>query len=104
MTGGVTGVVTGGCRAGALQLVVPRVSGSGTREALQAGPQAGPMPVGGAGTAAQGGGHSGHSGTDPLLWPWHWGFLAGSQAFGGVVHAGGGGGSRGSSLCSSRPP
>ena len=97
MTGGVTGVVTGGCRAGALQLVVPRVSGSGTREALQAGPQAGPMPAGGAGTAAQGGGHSGHSGTDPLLWPWGswlaarllegWSMLGGAGAAGAVVSA-----------------
>lgn len=92
-------MVTGGCRAGALQLVVPGVSGSGTREALQAGPQAGPMPAGGAGTAAQGGGHSGHTGTDPFSGPstggsrlaarlWEgWSMLEGAGAAGAVVSA-----------------
>ena len=39
-------------------------------------------------------------GTDPLVWPRHWGFPAGSQAGWGGFHAGGGRGGRGTSLCS----
>lgn len=62
-----------GLQSAGLWLVVPEAKwslkrwtwGSGTREALQIGPQAGPMPAGGTGTVEQGGALGGRTGYRP---------------------------------------
>ena len=76
-TWGRTGEVTQGdgegVQSAGLWLVVPEVKwslkrwtwGSGTREALQTGPQAGPMPAAGTGTVEQGGALGGRTGYRP---------------------------------------